>query len=123
MIDEKKLLAEIEEGKWSFKIQVPSEYAEVAEYVAKKSNEIIRDAIHRQPKVDTWFLCIERLPDEPRNIAQSSTSHHEVIKYNTLIMGEPCIKELYYCGNGSWQDDMFKEYKGYVFAWQPLPEV
>lgn len=105
MIDEKKLIEEIENtgffiaGLRSGKRNV----AKVFDGIQKSNCEIINN----QPKVDNWIPCSERLPEESGY-------------YLATIENAKFPQILHYLkGYKRWRDE-FSERK-YVVAWQPLP--
>lgn len=100
MIDEKKLIKEINEMTYQAEMHSPRYYA----------LEEVLNLVGRQPKVGEWIPVSEGLPDE--NIGVQAT-----IK---MPHGQLCVFEAW-LQNGRWiVPPRCRE--GKVVAWQPLPE-
>ena len=127
MIDEKKLIEDIEK-----------EFEGVCVYDVSPSQAVndFVEIVDRQPKVDEWIPCSERLPEEltPVNVTwvnRKPTSYYENIK------DIPFTATAVYC-NEKWFwwsvicEDILAEYgrndaemvdeEVEILAWQPLPE-
>lgn len=95
------------------------------------ANMFISDVIKiikKEPKVDRWIPCSERLPDEPEELPTENDFIEGMIldgkfkEYNVTIYGAEETTTLYYVGNGEWYDEVSDECCYKVIAWQPLPE-
>lgn len=114
MIDEKKLIEEIEE-RCRYWETCAAEYDEVGDEVnmdicdgkAIELHTIIK-RINEQPKVGEWISCSEKLPDNDG-------------EFIVTIRGEDEPRALYFDAED--KDWNCNEYCGYdVVAWQPMPE-
>lgn len=125
MIDEKKLVDELNE--WS--------------NLDKEMNELVllgidtfKRMINKQPKVDKWIPCSERLPDEHASIFAKFRSTD---KWNSAmfekVSDDVNVTIEYEDGtrktatshtlDGKWKIEMKrKTFSCKVIAWQPLPE-
>lgn len=79
----------------------------------------ILDKIDRQPTVNKWIPCKDRLP----NMTESQKNHSRIgepVEFNVMIKGADNPTTLEYTADGFWIDESFSTY--IVVAWQPLPE-
>lgn len=105
MIDEKKLIEEIENTGF-FIAGLRSGREMLRKYLTEYRKAIVK-IINNQPKVDNWIPCSERLPEESGY-------------YLATIENAKFPQILHYLkGYKRWRDE-FSERK-YVVAWQPLP--
>lgn len=115
MIDEKKLITEIEElpfihGRYDKKNANPDFISGI-----ESMYEIIKALIERQTQVDEWIPCSERLPEIPED-----TDDKDCPEFNVMIEGASVATTLKYSPDGAWFDDLGQVYE--VIAWMPLPE-
>lgn len=130
MIDEKKLHKEI--GDW-FKSEICSGRYEIDTVDASAE---VRRIIDKQPKVNEWIPCSERLPDELTPVNVTWVNRNPTIYYEN-IKDIPFTATAVYC-NEKWFwwssicEDILAEYgrndaemvdEGVeILAWMPLPE-
>lgn len=116
MIDEKKLIAEMEKlplihGRYDKKNANPY-------FIngAESMYEMIRELVERQPKVDEWIPCIEKLPEN---------DYDTVLVFLDSKIYDIAIWHSEY-GFRPWYAAHFEasppEWKACVAAWMPLPE-
>lgn len=114
MIDERKLLEEIE--KWKNTVTVNTYQDEILQLCI----DVFRKKVESQPKINQWIPCSDRLPeDRKEKIVYLSSNRITIAKYNEHILphsGLP-IGWGYMFKNG--YIDFEKET---VLAWKPLPE-
>lgn len=117
MIDEKKLIKEIEElpfihGRYD-KENAPPDFISGVEFMY----EIISELIKQQPKVGEWIPCSKRLPDEGKEVLISYDYDSFDIemtpkRYLGVMIG--CYEDSEWWSSDEWTDG--------VTAWYPLPE-
>ena len=117
MIDEKKLIEEIEKRINFWKNRAATEEsefgAELKMVMVAEATKIL-DMVNEQPKVGEWIPCSERLPEpyDMVNITAKMPDHKEALVYMGSIDGS---KQWYILGVTNPND-----YN--VTAWMPLPE-
>lgn len=127
MIDEKKLIEDIEK-----------EFEGVCVYDVSPSQAVndFVEIVDRQPKVDEWIPCSERLPEELTPVNVTWVNRNPAIYYEN-IKDIPFTATAVYC-NEKWFwwssicEDILAEYgrndaemvdeEVEILAWQPLPE-
>lgn len=124
MIDEKKLIEELEKwmndteylkekyyGATQFKDgtgeNIMYDHAEIAHDVI---SEII-GKINEQPKVGEWIPCSERLPEK---------TGYYLVQLSRKLPNEDYADRVVALYNG--EDKEFMTYERFIIAWQPLPE-
>lgn len=97
MIDEKKLVKELEHHLLEYK----------KNDVAIGIN-VVKEIINNQPQIGGWILCSERLPEIKRPVLVCDKQ------------GNICIRQINSIDEFGivW----WSQYKCFVIAWQPLPE-
>ena len=110
MIDEKKLIEEIEKMDLHGRMR---EYAGLCAAV---------DIIKSQPKVGDWIPCSERLPEEPNENPLFENKHLELYLVTTGY--ESTEQDKVYPFRAFWNGVNFTDGWNFldVIAWQPLPE-
>ena len=127
MIDEKKLIEDIEK-----------EFEGVCVYDVSPSQAVndFVEIVDRQPKVDEWIPCSERLPEELTPVNVTWVNRNPAIYYEN-IKDIPFTATAVYC-NEKWFwwssicEDILAEYgrndaemvdeNVEILAWMPLPE-
>lgn len=99
MIDEKKLIEEIE------KIDLHGRMREYAGLCAAVN------IIKNQPKVGEWIPCSERLPEK---------TGYYLVQLSRKLPNEDYADRVVVLYNG--EDKEFMTYERFIIAWQPLPE-
>lgn len=112
MIDEKKLLEEIEGGKLQFDIDFPQTHTETALKVAKATCKIICDAIRNQPKVGEWISCEKRMPEELKTVIACTKS---AVFAGCYLKGKWYRENMFAYDSAVVENDVIK--------WQPLPKL
>lgn len=111
MIDEKKLIADMEKlpfihGRYDKKNANPHFISGV-----ESMYEMIKELIKSQPKVGEWIPCSERLPEVGEYIL-GTNEYDEVLIYHYAWNSPHTKKKFFYlCGAATT-----------IKAWQPLPE-
>ena len=109
MIDEKKLIKDLEE---TVRVSVKS-----GDCTARKLLGLFMVVITNQPKVGEWVPCGERLPEERINQITNDFYEYPV----TVALSGSLDVRYYKFGDGHWW--RFGQcMDGCVIAWQPLPE-
>ena len=96
MIDERKLIEEIEKHRLEYK-----------DHDMGIGINVVKELIESQPKVGEWILCIERLPENYGNVIACFCTG--------------TVTELLYKGEGKFRG-LYEYPKDVIVAWQPLPE-
>lgn len=119
MIDEKKLIEEIENTGF-FIAGLRSGKEMLRKYLTEYRKAIVK-IINNQPKVDNWIPCSERLPDGCSDAEiEVIVSTHE--SYSETVIDDSGFA-LYYPGTNKFHSvygDRL-DITEYVVAWQPLP--
>lgn len=126
MIDEKKLIEEIEE-RCRYWENCAAEYDETGDEVnmdicdgkAIELHTIIKH-INEQPKVGEWIPCSERLPEKNGIYIVDDRAFNSPWIHTAGFE----VSSQAWCENhGVYYDDKYGRYEdGRVTAWQPLPE-
>lgn len=132
MINEKKLVKEI----WSIFNETYNNSLKFNKAETKLAERILIDVqkiIEKQPKVDKWIPCSERLPEEHDSIfakfkgtdkwsnAMFEKTSNEVNVTIEFEDGKRAVKTLHTI-DGRWNEGN-RGLKFKVIAWQPLPEA
>lgn len=118
MIDEKKLVADLENH--TFKVDIPIEHEKSVLKAVELYYKTLIDCINKQPKIGEWIPCSERLPEEP-NLGTDIGVEYVVKEYLVTIADVEESTTLSYLGDGDWYSSESDTYFN-VIAWQPLPE-
>ena len=108
MIDEKKLIGEIHEY---FGERIEEDESGFIDNKWLKLNKEVCRIVYRQPKVDEWIPCSERLPEEETLVLCTEKGTGKLYIGWFLNIEDVGVR---------WFD-----YEGFsmeVIAWQPLPE-
>lgn len=111
MIDEKKLIVEINQMVYKSEMHSPRYYA----------LEEVLNIVEQQLKVGEWIPCSERLPEEYGDylIAWFHTNKYA----KAMQKGKHYYEICEYSPEEGWLSDFKQCPEGYeVIAWQPLPE-
>ncbi|MGE9941089.1 DUF551 domain-containing protein [Bariatricus sp. SGI.161] len=103
MIDEKKLIEEIEKIFETDEQNIDCTLSDFAYHVF--------DCIKAQPKVGEWIPCSERLPEK---------TGYYLVQLSRKLPNEDYADRVVVLYNG--EDKEFMAYERLIIAWQPLPE-
>lgn len=131
MIDEKKLIEELEQMPYIHG-RYDHEHADHNFILGVESwHEIVMNQINEQPKLGEWIPCSERLPEDDRCVLVTLVYTYES-DYKDYDIAR-CIHfengECHWCAekHGYLEWDKYSDGRGgcslyKVIAWQPLPE-
>lgn len=123
MIDEKKLIEDIRELKNHYDFFYKEGRSETDDVVKHASDILFNDIakiIYKQPKVDDWIPCGERLPEASGiYIVDDRRGGNKWVHLAGFA-----LESQSWCENqGVCFDDVFGRYdNGRIVAWMPLPE-
>lgn len=103
MIDEKKLIEEIEKIFETDEQNIDCTLSDFAYHVF--------DCIKAQPKFGEWIPCSERLPEK---------TGYYLVQLSRKLPNEDYADRVVVLYNG--EDKEFMAYERLIIAWQPLPE-
>lgn len=106
MIDEKKLIEEIEEYIEEYSDVDENGYHNLKWCAMMEALEVIK----QQPKIGEWILCSERLPEHEEKVLTCKNGHIEIHEYDKKRNMWIDLRT-----NWAWSAHM-------VNAWQPLPK-
>ena len=124
MIDEKKLIEEIEDrlGDWE---DAAGEYRRIGDEEGVAIYErravelkVVLKKIQKQPKVGEWIPCSERLPEEEEPVLVQWEKYDRYLNITTTYLDVMWLDDA--------EEKVFETINGVpngkVVAWQPLPE-
>lgn len=108
MIDEKRLLEEIEDHKVEFEL-----FGIASNFVC---TEIVKDIIRSLKKENRWIPCSKKMPPQPKK--------NPIFENKPLDVYLVCVSEEDYPFRAFWNGKFFTDgwRKQDVLAWMPLPE-
>ena len=115
MIDEKKLIEDIH---CYFKNKIDNDESEIIDNGILTLNKEICGIIKKQPKLNEWIPCSERLPEKYMHCLVTRRNDYKDGSFDSDVR-EDCYIEL----EGVW--DWHSKFEGLIdniIAWMPMPE-